>query len=131
MQALGARLLGQQPCAQHHVGIAGVGAARDGCDHHVSMGDFVILARDRHALLRIIGRDAKSLGQIIEERSGCIFQEHPILRTLGPGDARHDGRQVQLDNIRVYCIRCSRIDPHTLRLGISLDQLHARFIPPG
>ena len=51
-QALGHRLARQQPGADHHVRVRGVGAGGDRGDHHVAVAEIVIAALDRDPLRR-------------------------------------------------------------------------------
>ena len=51
-----------------------------------------------------------------------IVQRHPVLRTPGPGQARLDGREVQLQRVGILGLRRVGRVEHPLRLGVSLDQ---------
>jgi hypothetical protein len=71
----------------------------------------VVLQRDPEGPLRVVERD-------------------PVLRTLRPGERRHDRRQVELELLRVGDLAV-RVVPQALCLGVGLDQRDLLLVAAG
>ena len=56
------------------------------------------------------------------ERRFRIVQRHPVLRPPRAGQARLDGREVELERVRVFGFRRACRGKHSLRLGVGFDQ---------
>ena len=69
----------------------------------------------------ILGR--KQVLQSHPERGLGLGQRDPVLGALGPGDARHDGREVELDLVAERRLLGVLVVPEPLLLGVGLDQL--------
>ena len=61
--------------------------------------------------------------QRLAEGNGCPAERHAILRTLGPGDAGLDGRQIETHHVRVLGLRSRRGVEQALLLAVALHQL--------
>ena len=54
-----------------------------------------------------------------------------ILRTGRPGETRHDGPEVEVDDVRVLGLRSPRDAKDSLRLAVRLDEHHLRLVAAG
>ena len=117
LQAQLVRLLGDQPSRDQHAGVRRIGAAGDRRDGDVAVANVEILAFHRHAgLCLLVGIDHVGIEHIID-----VGQRDPVLRPLRPGQAGHDGGQIQFQRVGEHRFD-RRVDPETLFLGIGLDQ---------
>ncbi len=67
---------------------------------------------------------------VLAEGRLCVGQRNSVLRTLRPGDRRHDIAQVQLDVLGVLRLPF-RVVPHALFLGVCLDKRQLFFAAAG
>ena len=112
---------GEQPGAEHHRGVRGVGAARDGGDHDVAVAEVVRAAGNGDPAVRAAGCREFLLEHRREGRGGAR-QRNPVLRALGPREARLDGAEVEFEGVGEHRIGCPAPAPHTLALGVGLDE---------
>ena len=139
----GAGLPGHEPGADHHRRVGGVGAAGDRRHHdrpvpnlhplpvHLDLDGSALGGRDRGpaahsapvcsapAWQTVPGGNQP--GQIPVERGTQVRQRDPVLRTLGPGDARLDSGEVQLHRRRVLGVGCVVGAEESLFAGDPLD----------
>ncbi len=94
----------------------------------MAVGEHEIMALDRRRALR---RAVLLLVERLRDRSRHLRQRHAVLRPHRPGDARLDGREIELDDVGKYRLRRLRVAPQALRLGIGLDQRNPVRIAPG
>ena len=57
-----------------------------------------------------------------------LLEGDAILRPPRPGKARLDRAEVELDTLRIHGIRIAGTPEQPLGLGVSVDELHARFV---
>ena len=95
------------------------------------MGDRVVLARRRHGQIGLCRRHAQALGQLAAKGGGSVFQQHPVLRALGAGDAGLHGGQVEFQRVGEHRIGRGRVAPHALRLGVGFHQSDAVGVAAG
>ena len=116
-------LLGYQAGGDHHRGVGGVGAGRDGGNDYAAIVQFHVLAVDARldrpaALNACLGFQGFQIA--LEHRLG-FPQLDTVLGTLGTGDAGHDGGNIQLKGFRVISdLRV--ISPHSLSFGIGFRE---------
>jgi hypothetical protein len=91
MEPAGDGVRGQQPGADHHGGVRGVRARRDRGDDDGAGANLAGAGRGRPQR-RELAREGG-----VEARAGLRHGD-PVLRTLGPGKARLDRREVQVDH---------------------------------
>ena len=137
-EPLGDRLSGDEPGGHHHAGIARVGAAGDGGDHHGTVADLIgaaVLAdRARASERRPLEREAP-LGRRRGERFGegplHLHERHAVLRPLRAGEARHHAPQVERQPLGELGDRGSGGAKHPLLLHVPLDERHLLGRPAG
>jgi hypothetical protein len=75
------------------------------------------------------------VGHVAAERLAegdlCAAQRDPVLRALGPGDARLDAREVELDRVRERRRFGVLVVPQALLLGVGLDERDLLGRAPG
>ena len=121
-------LLGQQARAEHHRRVGGVGARGDG-----SYGDGTVPDLDGHSPDRRGDGCRRILRVCLKgglEGRLRLAQQHAVLRSLGPGEGRHDRAQVELDVLRVHRL-VGRVVPEALLLGIRLHEGNLLVATPG
>ena len=148
LQALLHGVAGEQAGAEHHRGVGGVGAARDRRDHDVAVVELGLGAvgerqlglqstrrrwygwrpgRWRGTIRRAPrprrSRWAGSPGRRARTPASSSSQRHAVLGPLRPGDARHDGREVELQHVGVGRLLRVLVVPQAVGLGVGLDQL--------
>ena len=70
-------------------------------------------------------------GQRLLERLPCLRERHPVLRALGPGDARLHRAQIQLHDFRVHRLRRIFFVEQSLLAAVGFHQLDLLFGTPG
>ena len=128
LEAAFARLAGEEPGGDHDARVRGVGAGGDRGDHHVAVAQRVVGARDRHRLIEV-GADA-GLDRLLRglRHSG---ERDPVLGPLGAGQAGLDAAQIELHDVAEVRLGRVVLAPQALRLGVGLDQRHARPLAAG
>ncbi len=124
LQALGDRVLGQQAGGDQDRRVRGVGARGDGRDDHVAVTDVEVFTLDGGAQLGVLGL-AEFTRQRFGELGGGFGQQNAVLRTLGTGQRRLNGRQVELQGVREGRLGDAGLPPQALFLGVGLDQRDA------
>ncbi len=146
-QSLGCGIAREQPCAQHHRRVGGVGAGGDRGDDHRAIAQLPTGTAGAGAFclrrLRTDGGAAATfvleavflleIGQLLAARVGerleafavvglHVFQQHAVLRALGAGQRWLDLAHVQFQRGAVPGGWGGGVVPQALRLGIGLDQ---------
>ena len=107
LQPLRQGVAGEQPGADHHARVGGVGAGGDRRDHHVAMADIEGGAVDRHAL----GDLAALLELAVERRDETLLgvaEEHAVLRALRSGERRLDAVEIEGERVGENRVRACR-----------------------
>ncbi len=120
----------QEPSAHHDARVRGVGARRDGRDHHIAMAEIMGAALDRQPL-----RKLRALAELLVERSGeavlGVLEGDAVLRALGAGQRWLDLRQLELEHVGEDRIGRRLGAVEALCLGIGGDQRDAVGAAPG
>ncbi len=123
-QALGGGIAGEQARGDQHARVRGVGAGGDRGDHHVTMAEIEVAAFDRMARL------IDGLLVVAGHRGGKAFgnrrQRDAAFRTLRPGQRGHHIAEIEHQGFGEHRIGRFRRPEQTLRLGVLVDQCHAR-----
>ena len=117
-------IAGQKTGTDQHRRVGGVGARRDGCNHHIAMAEVEVFAFNGKALtgtggLFIFGLHRRG------KTCGNIGQRHAPFRTLGTGHRGHHFAQIKLERIGEDRIRRCLGAEQTLCLGVFFNELHA------
>ena len=84
-----------------------------------------------HTAQVLLGRDALLRVKDLVEALPDSRQRHPVLRPLGPGQARLDGGQVELEQLAEHR-RLHPVHPEqTLRLAVALDEVEVAELATG
>ena len=125
LQPLGVRLARHQAGGDQHRRVRRVGAGGDRRDHHVAVGQFVVLALDLDRGPGLVGRHAEALGQIGLEGGRNVLQQHAVLRPLRAGHRRLHRGQVQFQRVGEHRVGRAGLAEHALRLQVRLHQRDA------
>mmetsp|Transcript_68522 Transcript_68522/g.79819 ORF Transcript_68522/g.79819 Transcript_68522/m.79819 type:complete len:344 (+) Transcript_68522:358-1389(+) len=98
-------LLGDKASSDEHVGVGGVGAGRNRCNDNIAVVDGVLLSFVRKGSrgLSVVFGDCKALEialrvvKALREVSFLILHRHEVVGTLGAGNARLNGGEVQIE----------------------------------
>ncbi len=128
-QAQSLRLAGHEASGDQHARVRGVGAGRNGGNDHIAVTDGEALAFDFNA--RGIGQTVEGVGQVAFELGRSRGQFNAVLRTLRTGQRRHNGRDVQFQNVGEDRVFRLFVNPQALGLGVVLDQSDAGLFTAG
>ena len=126
MQAALDGLFRQQAGAEHQRRIRSIRAAGDRGDDHraVRKLEFVAVVLHGDVLLR------GALERLFERRFR-LPQRHAVLRALRPGERGLDGGEIEFQLVGVNRVRRGIGAENALRLGVFLDEAHARCVAAG
>ena len=116
---------GEQPRADQHARIRGVGAGGDGGDDDVAMSEIEIRALDLDAAGHVLGLSVFVRHCGGEALRDGVERDAPF-RPFGAGERGHDIAEIELQRIGEDRVGRRALAQHALRLGVGLDQRDAR-----
>src|SRR5256885_14331208 len=116
------RFFRQQPGGEQYARVARVGARGDGADQHIAVLDLDAVVRPVGPA-QVFGLLAEAVflrrrGKELAERAGYLVEVDAVLRPLRARERRLDGREVELELLRIIDLAFLRDTEQALRLEV-------------